>query len=1213
MSEETNQLLVLAVPAGAVPRDGTTAPLRALIVPQLRMATGPAPTAGDPDDDDGKPLSEFGFDRWPDVINAAAFTATLGTGAGLTTLQRRSTASPDAWQGVFKKDIRVYQPRRTAHDAPVVNPTVRHASTLTGSYTDVTAKYGETGVDPVAAAALVDKQYAAWTAPPDVVVAAPRARATREERTQPRKDFQRTLAMLRAHPAVLIQLGLIVEFEVAATELPTAGTIRFEASFDATLPSGITVVTPVTGFTFSRKRFLPQSGPDSDVVNGVVDLEHAKQVEGPPSGQDTPGPLPKWSLVTFDVDGAVDRMRDGAQKMMDDPQTGSDAILPRFAAPVTLPVLQTAGIALLRNDRGAVMQNRIAKNGGQDTTAARQQVAGRELGAEDLTAGYCIDIRASTSDDWTPVCERTATYTYPAAGVPQTIVECDEEAPVAIHAAALVDGDKTRTDEVVARWNGWNLAIPRPMFDQRGLRPRDSTRNTDALPIDFDYAFAQTARRQIQLRFGKGYYMRVRAVDMAGGGLTVEQPDANEGSSDVVLYRRHEPVGAPEFAPLTGVHVPDPDHPGELKPDPDALGAGGSVDRLVIRSDPAGDTPMSVDEYRAAFPHYPANDTRSLLPPPVSMTLAEQHGMLDGSGPDTWLLAQRAMSAPAAAEDGSYNWLPDPASIGIQAYVRPGADSPAPAQSRPRTWTPEWPHVSPKLLKLQQPDPSETVIDWVPASGPRGEDALVVRLDAGLQADLELSSTLDSEKLDHLQVRSWTTGVDALLTAGRHPMVTPPRIVELIHAVRRPIDAPSVELTVTRNEGETFAVLTDAARPLFGVHRPSTGQIVVHAQWGEPVDDEEPGETVDALVGTLTVGRDAEKLADLRHEFGDTKHRIVAYRFSALSRYRSFFDEGENADFRHDMDESIIIDVPSSATPPPPVVLGVAPAFRWTVEPGGMVRHRLGRMVRVELARPWNVSGADELLAVLIAPDGTPEPDPEGPDPQLSRAYRDPIWRTTQPAGLLRHADFEERPPGVHVTDVPPGQPWASPFGASLDAHGDRWFADVEIPMATTSYSPFVRLAVARYQPQSIAGCAMSSPVMTDFVQMLPDRTLRATLNGTSLTLVLEGIGPDGPRPNKVIAVVERCTLPGLAADTPSDVTSARSDQAGLWFRDGQVAVGGLNAPIGPLDVSRTTGLVRVVVREIEDIPSPVPAADPATFAADLQQRTVFLDVVPIA
>ena len=50
-------------------------------------------------------------------------------------------------------------------------------------------------------------------------------------------------------------------------------------------------------------------------------------------------------------------------------------------------------------------------------------------------------------------------------------------------------------------------------------------------------------------------------------------------------------------------------------------------------------------------------------------------------------------------------------------------------------------------------------------------------------------------------------------------------------------------------------------------------------------------------------------------------------------------------------------------------------------------------------------------------------------------------------------------------------------------------FADIVFP-PTSSYAAMVQLAVARYQPNSMDGLALSPVVRTDFVPLLPDRTL---------------------------------------------------------------------------------------------------------------------------
>ena len=61
------------------------------------------------------------------------------------------------------------------------------------------------------------------------------------------------------------------------------------------------------------------------------------------------------------------------------------------------------------------------------------------------------------------------------------------------------------------------------------------------------------------------------------------------------------------------------------------------------------------------------------------------------------------------------------------------------------------------------------------------------------------------------------------------------------------------------------------------------------------------------------------------------------------------------------------------------------------------------------------------------------------------------------------------------------------------DSGRKRWYADVLLPgPAGRSYSPFVRLALARYQHFSTAAdLKLSRVVALDFAQLIPDRTLR--------------------------------------------------------------------------------------------------------------------------
>jgi hypothetical protein len=87
-----------------------------------------------------------------------------------------------------------------------------------------------------------------------------------------------------------------------------------------------------------------------------------------------------------------------------------------------------------------------------------------------------------------------------------------------------------------------------------------------------------------------------------------------------------------------------------------------------------------------------------------------------------------------------------------------------------------------------------------------------------------------------------------------------------------------------------------------------------------------------------------------------------------------------------------------------------------------------------------------------------------------------------------------------------------------------RWFVDVLLDSATAIW-PFLRLAVARYQPNSIPGMEFSETVITDFVQLPPERIgtlsrpdsadVRLTLTGVAAVTNAPGVQLPGQAPSR--------------------------------------------------------------------------------------------------
>ncbi len=273
------------------------------------------------------------------------------------------------------------------------------------------------------------------------------------------------------------------------------------------------------------------------------------------------------------------------------------------------------------------------------------------------------------------------------------------------------------------------------------------------------------------------------------------------------------------------------------------------------------------------------------------------------------------------------------------------------------------------------------------------------------------------------------------------------------------------------------------------------------------------------------------------HPLPDTRHHRVRYRFRASTRFREYFAPelltGDPAnpvdDGRSVVSEEVEISLPSTVRPDAPKVHSVIPLFRWEEseepeQPFGRRRTRRAG-VRIYLHRPWNSSGDGELLAVLLAvgaDDTTGYPKPKDPAAKnegfafVSQWGSDPLWNA--PGVAARPVTLAELDDALSLTGVDdrvePGRPVSPVVTLPLPVSGEGfenapqtvpvvvagyrpqyspsrrlWYVDVAFD-ARATFWPFVRLAVARYQPESVVGTHLSMPVRLDQVQLTPSRTL---------------------------------------------------------------------------------------------------------------------------
>lgn len=1101
-------------------------------------------------------LAAAGMASWPPAELATGkiwldFTDADGAARPPIAATLSLAAEPGLWERYFPAETPISPGQDGARDARafVVHALANDAAIAEQIFREVAnaplAQEGQRHAAHVAAVAAALTRNPVGPPPP-----CPGARrATSSAARGGLPEFHDTLGLLREHPTMQKALGLILPVQIIlpAQPLPVTGFIKVR--WDGA-PAGIpTIVSPRTAYELSDGRFLPQS--TDSIVAGMVPIGDAAV------GERVADESPHWRVMTVDVVSAAGVMRDAASRLQARADAGAETAMP-------LPALRTGGISIARIGLQAEIDARHA-----GLQAHRVATADTTLGADDLLLGYRLDVQRD-GDSWRSLNLRRASYKVDSFAIAAGSVL--EEGHLKAGAAVDYGDGQLVTDDIVARWTGWSATIQRPSYM---VDPTDA----DLAPGHLTWKFDGVASTLPRLRFGARYRLRMRTADIAGGGLDANDPLAERCATGVIPYGRYEPIASPQLlAPTEGSYLP-----------------GESDASIVIRSD-VGLTPA---QFAAANQQYAAGPVRSLTPPLTTVGMAEQHQMFDLLAADkVWSIVAPVLSG---ADPKSRLALADPAAGGVAAFV-PGMPT-----SITRAWK-EWPSVSPKRILAQAlSDPLEPQISW-------RDDDLAVSLAQAATTSIELSSTLRQGLEGHIAAQIFAApgaaaaGI-AAAREGRSPLVTPSIAVTVTHAVRRPLKDPSGTLAGIRSKGETRATLTPSMTML-GLDPESTGRLEISADWSEP-DDATTVQIVGRMVKAMSIDRGAADLPEaLRHEFGDTRHRSIYYTAKAISRFRNCFFESEPDEWFTAKPLKAAVEVPNSDTPPIVKILRTFPSFVWTVDaptaPATIV-HKRGALLRVELGRPWFMTGEGEQLAVIVAPDGVPSASLQN---QLSEAGRDPIWQTGTPARWLRADQFGlASGPAMQVT--PPGAAGnviAVPHVVSFDQGRGCWFCDIAVAgIGDASYAPLVRLALVRYQAASLDGLSTSRIMRTDFVPLLPSRTLTIDRSAPlAVTAILAGLGPEREAGNRVEYVLETAPA-GVPLDAPSAVFGV-TDSPSVWRAvDANPVVAKLGAA-AHIAIPQKSGQLRLLVSEVDGFV----ARGDVTSADPLERRVIFTDLVAL-
>lgn len=402
-------------------------------------------------------------------------------------------------------------------------------------------------------------------------------------------------------------------------------------------------------------------------------------------------------------------------------------------------------------------------------------------------------------------------------------------------------------------------------------------------------------------------------------------------------------------------------------------------------------------------------------------------------------------------------------------------------------------------------------------------------------------------------------------------MLTPYRQLTLVHATQQPVCLPElVVLSIHRDPGVQHADLLCRIVRLHGpstgkfeieadwhewvddLNKDGPERVAHKGQLGEiQLAENHPNEfnLGDAVKASRIADNDnpqgisktRRRARGDQHEFGDTRFRLVRYRARATTRFREYLPPslyaqrdlvtrvgpvatGPKMKFGADDDPGapVLTDqtgtdqqsvVPASAPPDDPRVLYVVPTFRWQRSESGDSRQitRFGNGLRVWLDRPWFSSGDGELLGVILFGDGARFTDvPAHMQALVTQWGLDPLWDTALPKSKTSITDFTARVRAEAVVlQERPKDPPVQVVGHRVHWDPERklWYCDIELDPGST-YMPFVRLALVRYQPNALDDAKISKVVLAEFAQVLPRRRAVLKRQGAAVNVALHGTVP---------------------------------------------------------------------------------------------------------
>lgn len=734
-------------------------------------------------------------------------------------------------------------------------------------------------------------------------------------------------------------------------------------------------------------------------------------------------------------------------------------------------------------------------------------------------------------------------------------------------AAPRLDQTKLRVSPLLFSWNGWSLVADPPVGAFSGASgPVDAAKKnqpTAAMPVqvvvDYDVPDGVLPR----LRYGHRYKFRARVVDLAGNSRALSESHPG-GSTETPLLRfgRTSPLGAP--VPIRREPRPVPgwgDTTTTMVIKSELLQLDATVaptSRLLF--------PPQTDQFHCELHGYPLPDDALFRDQATfdmfvarTATSIEAHTQADP-------VSGELLSEPVGAWRPDVDYLGEPGANGFAFAELPGSTDPV-VSAFAATWPQS--HAVGLEIRAGSAAPvvvaPSTTQATVTAYVPKGVTR-TIRVSVAGRADLAAHWAMLQDRgigfaqlqADFVNGQHWMLSVPQAITlvhAVRRPLAVP-AILPAVSADRglgrstcRLVGSFSVDRTTTGSvevTGTWLDTVDDGpprrtTRLLFTQQLPyaeaSTASItpapfdigdtkrhdaelslVAFSRYARyfteraTVRFETPTQSV-ALYAAPLVGNDGIDPLNVTVSAGgvaavEGRDYTVDAAAGTIRRL-----PGSSLALNSDVDVDFIrlpitrssdeaggatfpVTIPNSAVPDVLLVEEVLPAFSrsfFNEGPDDYGVYHEGQTVRVWVRRPWFTTGNGELLGVLV---GERE---EGPLNEIARDAMSPLG----PQAPITVDDF---PNAVDTRSTLPGHDGVGVAGHEVrfDTARNLWFADIAIS-ADLGYRPFVKLALVRFQPESVDGSFVSEPVITEPIRLGATRSVYLIRTGTDVDVSVVG------------------------------------------------------------------------------------------------------------